>query len=273
MTFEDWNIAVDPKVQGSWNLHELLPKGMDFFILAASITGIVGQPTQINYAAGNTYQDALARYRISIGEKAVSLDLGILQTGGLLSENRDLVDRLMSRNLYYPMSEAEILALFDYVCNPFLDLSQLPAQVVTGIVKPSLHDPRAADFPTTYQHPLWSHNLSESGQKTNLDQPANVGFNITTSLGQARSPAEAAQIVTDALAAQFCRLLSISKAKLNISEPLHRGGADSLSAVDLRNWILKNFAVDIPIFDILGDVPLSTIATTIAKEWQTAQSS
>lgn len=76
MTFDDWKLSVEPKVHGSWNLHTLLPQGMDFFICLSSISGIVGSGGQANYAAANTYMDAFVRYRIMRGEKATSLDLG-----------------------------------------------------------------------------------------------------------------------------------------------------------------------------------------------------
>lgn len=271
MSFEDWKVAVDPKVKGSWNLHELLPTGMDFFILTSSITGIMGQATQINYAAGNTYQDALAKYRISVGEKAVSLDLGILLTGGLLSQSKDLVDRLVARNLYSPIPESEILALFDYFCNPSLDLAELPAQVVTGIVRPSLNDSKAADFPAAFHQPFWSQTLSATAQTIETEQSTEEETNVRSALAQASSLAEAGDIVTNALAEQFCRMLLISKSKLNVEEPLHAAGADSLSAVDLRNWIMKKFAVDMPVFDILGDMSVIALGNVIAKEWMAAQ--
>lgn len=270
MSLQDWKVAVQPKVQGSWNLHELLPKGMDFFILTSSITGIMGQATQINYAAGNAYQDALARYRISLGEKAVSLDLGILLTGGLLAQSKDLVSRLVSRNLYSPIPEEEILALFDYFCNPSLDIAQLPAQVVTGIVSPSLNDSRAADFPKAFFEPFWSQTLSthshvvESENNSTTDEETN----FRSSLAQASTVAEAGDIVTNLLANQFCRMILISRAKLNVEEPLHVAGADSLSAVDLRNWIMKKFGVDMPVFDILGEMSVTELGKVIAKEWK-----
>ena len=272
MSFEDWNIAIGPKVKGSWNLHSLLPKCMDFFILTSSISGIVGQATQINYAAGNAYQDALAKYRMSLGEKAVSLDLGILETGGLLSQSEDLVKRLMSKNLYTPVTEREILALFDYFCNPALELDQLPAQVVTGIVSPRSHNPQAADFPAAFRHPFWSNTLSASEPSLEMENSADTGINVMASLAQAASAADAADIVTDALAEQFCRILLIPRAKLDIEQPLHTAGADSLCAVDLRNWILKMFAIDVPVFDILGDMPLKVLGNSIAKDSHATQS-
>ena len=64
------------RIRGSWNLHSLFPTGLEFFILLSSMSGIAGFPTQSNYAAANTYQDALARFRMVKGERATSLNLG-----------------------------------------------------------------------------------------------------------------------------------------------------------------------------------------------------
>ena len=36
MTFEDWKASVNPNVRGSSNLHKILPKGMEFFIMLLS---------------------------------------------------------------------------------------------------------------------------------------------------------------------------------------------------------------------------------------------
>ena len=84
-------MAARPKIQGSWNLHELLPKDMDFFVALASSSGIVGNQGQANYAAGNTYEDALACYRRSQGLPAVSLDLGMIRGVGVVEENPELI--------------------------------------------------------------------------------------------------------------------------------------------------------------------------------------
>ena len=60
MTHEQYVSAVRPKVQGSWNLHEYLPKDMDFFVLLSSSAGIAGSRGQGNYAAGTRYQSSLS---------------------------------------------------------------------------------------------------------------------------------------------------------------------------------------------------------------------
>ncbi|NES02152.1 MAG: type I polyketide synthase [Okeania sp. SIO2F4] len=57
-----------PKVKGAWNIHRYtqdLP--LDFFVCFSSIASILGSPGQGNYAAANSYLDALTHYRQSKG--------------------------------------------------------------------------------------------------------------------------------------------------------------------------------------------------------------
>lgn len=76
MTHDQWTTTTKPKVEGTWNLHEVMPKDLDFFIMFSSIAGIVGNPGQSNYNAGNSYQDAFCHYRRSLGLTACTIDVG-----------------------------------------------------------------------------------------------------------------------------------------------------------------------------------------------------
>lgn len=55
MSHDDWLAPLGPKIDGTWNLHEQLPRDLDFFILFSSIAGVVGSQAQANYAAGNPF--------------------------------------------------------------------------------------------------------------------------------------------------------------------------------------------------------------------------
>ncbi|MCJ1390655.1 polyketide synthase [Xylographa bjoerkii] len=272
MTIDDWNVAVNPKVNGSWNLHDLLPCGMDFFIMTSSVTGILGQATQINYAAGNTYQDSLAGYRVVLGEKAISLDLGALLTGGLLSQNPDLLERFIKSGYHIPISESDILALMEFYCDPALELEQLaPSQVIIGIRSPADYAACGTTLLDAMQYPFWSMLRSTKGS---LDQPTITEevVEVYALLQAADTLAEAGLVVTDAVIQRFAAMLSMPAEKINADQPLHVCGADSLSAIELRNWILKVFTVDVPVFDLLGGSTIAATGLFIAKKWQEAQS-
>ena len=107
MSYDQWVTATRPKVQGeleylgcvykkiltqgpgTWNLHDLLPTDLDFFVVLSSLAGIIGSVSQGNYAAGNTFQDALVHYRRQKGLAAQSLDIGMMKGIGYVEEHHD----------------------------------------------------------------------------------------------------------------------------------------------------------------------------------------
>ncbi|KAL9640595.1 MAG: hypothetical protein Q9204_000651 [Flavoplaca sp. TL-2023a] len=267
MSYEDWTAATRPKVAGSWNLHTVLPQGLDFFILTASISGIFGQITQVNYASGNTYQDALARYRLAHGEKAVSLDLGLLLIDGLLKDKPDLVKRLNSTGYFVPLAEAEILAIFDHYCDPNLEYSsQYDTQPIVGIQSPAVLRSQGIELPASMQQPLWSVMASiDSGTNVTL-ATKDEETDVQASTIAANTVEEAGAITSRAITNRIAKIMSIEPEKLDLSSPIHSFGVDSLSAVDIRNWISKTFAVQISTFEILGNNSLSELGLAVARK-------
>lgn len=88
MAHAQWAQPLRPKVAGSRNLHEHFDadRPLDFFVLCSSVSGVVGNPGQAAYAAGNAYQDALAAYRQGRGLCAVAVDLGVMRNVSVLAE-------------------------------------------------------------------------------------------------------------------------------------------------------------------------------------------
>jgi len=111
---EQIEAVLAPKVDAGWYLHELTA-GMELsaFILFSSAAGILGSPGQANYAAANTFLDALALYRRGLGLPAVSLAWGLWDqagmTAGLGSAQRARITRMGQVGL----STSEALRLFD----------------------------------------------------------------------------------------------------------------------------------------------------------------
>ncbi|MFF7656868.1 type I polyketide synthase [Streptomyces sp. NPDC007983] len=104
-----------PKVDGALHLHELT-RGHDLgaFVLFSSSAGVLGAPGQGNYAAANTFLDALAHQRHAEGLPAQSLAWGLwADTGGMAGGLGEADLRRLRRQGMPALSVDDGLALFD----------------------------------------------------------------------------------------------------------------------------------------------------------------
>ena len=267
MNFQDWDTAVKSKVQGSWNLHTLLPAGMDFFIMLSSIAGIIGSGGQANYAAGNTYMDTLAHHRVANGEKAVSLDLGWMRSEGVVAENEHLEKGFAAAGFLIPVQKDEFHALLDFYCDPTLPIP-IPSetQIVIGLNTPAAVRAIGKDIPSWMLRPMFRsmHQIELGDSSSSYD--INAGVNYANLFNQASSSAEASEIVSDGLVHKLSRALSIPETDIDTSKALHAYGVDSLLAVELRSWLAKEFNADVAIFDILGEKNFAAVATIVVEK-------
>jgi acyl transferase domain-containing protein/NADPH:quinone reductase-like Zn-dependent oxidoreductase/NADP-dependent 3-hydroxy acid dehydrogenase YdfG/acyl carrier protein len=104
-----------PKVDAAWHLHEATKaKDLSAFVLFSSAAGVFGNPGQANYAAANTFLDALAAHRRSLGLAATSLAWGLWEeTSELTGELGDAARERMARTGIGALSSPDGLALFD----------------------------------------------------------------------------------------------------------------------------------------------------------------
>ncbi|AMB20393.1 type I polyketide synthase [Streptomyces sp. Mg1] len=149
LTAERLSAVLRPKVDAAWNLHELTQDlGLSAFVLFSSAAGVFGGAGQANYAAGNTFLDALAAHRRAQGLAGVSLAWGLwAEVGGGMGGDLADGDRdRMNRSGVGALSPETGLALFDAARgtdDPLLvpvklDLAALRAQAGSGMLPPLL---------------------------------------------------------------------------------------------------------------------------------------
>lgn len=264
LSLTDFEAAVRPKVDGSWNLHSLLPMGMDFFVLLSSLSGLLGLAGMTGYACGNTYQDALVQHRIAHSERAVSLDLCNIENIGYVAEREDLMESLDAQG-FSILTEIELLALLDGYCNPRLPLtSPMQSQVLIGIQTqhvPNTNRDNPLDRPLF--RILRQATANQGGAST--AEPESM-VDLTALICAADTLDQAADVVAEGIVSKLSRLLATDKENLDPRRTIATYGVDSLSAVELRIWFRNVIGAEVTTFDILGNESIAALSLSVAAK-------
>ncbi|SCO84752.1 uncharacterized protein FRV6_08879 [Fusarium oxysporum] len=238
MTFQEWEITTRPKAQGTWNLHNasLAAKcPLDFFLFFSSLSGILGQVGQANYASADTFLDAFARYRAGMGLPCTSLDLGAMEGIGYLDENQDLLRKIKGTG-WRPVDE-EYGDAFLLGVAPTVPLGS--AESSTRLSK----DVRMAAY----------HNIGR-GQSDAL--PANDGLRAFLSSVK-KDPSilnshESVNTLALEIGKKLASLLLTGDVDLDTSTNTADMGLDSLVAIELRGWWKLTFGFEISTLEMLS---------------------
>ena len=275
MTYDDFKASTAPKIRGSWNLHTLCPQGMDFFVLLSSVTGIFGSPGQSNYCAGNTFMDALARLRTSAGEKAIALDLGVMASEGFLAENQDFMNRWIGPGYFTKISQDQLFAMLDYYCDPCREVLHVDSsQTFCGIETPANLRAQSIELPDWLHAPLFAqlHHIPPSASlaaaAAAAAESASLGaVDFVRLFAQAPSAVDAGAVVVRAIVERLAKALSIPTEEMQVlseqAKSLQQHGVDSLIAVELRNWLARDFQAEVAIFDIMGAASLVGLGSVV----------
>ncbi|MEO8695420.1 MAG: SDR family NAD(P)-dependent oxidoreductase [Acidimicrobiales bacterium] len=151
MTDDDVETVFGPKVQGTWNLHELLGgEPLEHFVLFSSAAGLLGSPGQANYGAANAFMDAVAHLRRRQGAPTLSVDWGAWAAG--MADRDDLArQRGRQGQLVIPV-DAGMALMFDLLTTEATQSLVMPmtrAQVAAAAASPLLSElVDATDIPT-----------------------------------------------------------------------------------------------------------------------------
>ncbi len=256
MTFEAWQESTRPKVLGAQNLHSVLSDTpLDFFLMTSSVSGILGTPGQSNYAAANAYLDSLAQHRLTHSSAATSVVLPMILGVGVIAENSELEDALKRKGMY-GIDEEHLIQSFEAAiisrsldpdCNHViagLDPAKLQKAVGDAVDGNSfwLEDSR-------FSHIVHSINSAVASD----DAAGGKGQSILATIKSASSLAEAVSAVNEQFADKLARMLMLNPEDIDPEVgSIASYGIDSMIGAELRNWIFKEYRMDVPFQQLLG---------------------
>ncbi|KAH6603957.1 polyketide synthase [Trichoderma cornu-damae] len=256
MTYEAWKQSTNPKVVGAQNLHSVLASApLDFFIMTSSVSGILGTPGQSNYAAANAYLDSLARFRHAQSlSTATSIVLPMVLGVGVVAENAELEDALKRKGMY-GVDEEHLLQSFEAAMISGT-LETVPDHVVVGLdpaqLQKAVNDAAATDSfwleDARFSHVV--HDINSSAD----DAAGGAGSqSILATIKSAESLAEAITAVNEHFVEKLSRMLMLNPDDVDPENgSIASYGIDSMIGAELRNWIFKEYRMDVPFQQLLG---------------------
>ncbi|MFI7179882.1 type I polyketide synthase [Streptomyces spororaveus] len=253
LTPDRLSAVLRPKVDAAWNLHELT-RGLDLsaFVLFSSTSGLFGGPGQGNYAAANSFLDALAQHRRAHGLPATSTAWGLWSVADGMAGALDAADvNRMRRAGLPPLTAADGLGLFDTavslddacVALMRVDTEALRTQAAAGTVAPLLR------------------GLVRGVARRSVDASAGAGAADSELRGRLAglSAAEQDRALLDLVRTQVAAVLGhAGPAAVESGRAFKELGFDSLTAVELRNRLNAATALRLPA-TLIFDYPDPTV--------------
>jgi hybrid polyketide synthase/nonribosomal peptide synthetase ACE1 len=279
LTPDAWERVLGPKVNGSIYLDKVFSDvDLDFFIFFSSVTAVYGNEGQSNYGGANMFMTGLAHQRRSRGLAASVLHIGPIIGAGYLARegSRSMLNwvrnhghcLLSERDFLRGFAEAILTGQPESGRSPEIVLHERLSFAATK-VKYHLDDPR-------YKHVIKKQDDQDETkdgaftavplrakllEAIDLDQAYEIIRGKTFPYQQLKY----VLIIADALVSKLQVLLQIKPGESEsetdeiTNRRAHELGLDSLIAVELRTWFLKELDVDIPILRILGDTPIKDL--------------
>ena len=234
---ERFERVMAPKVQGTWHLHTQtrgLP--LDFFVMFSSGAALLGSPGQSNYAAANSFMDALAVVRRADGRHALSIAWGSWSDVGMAAEVSEQHRRRWAEQGLRMISPADGVRM--------LDAARRGCHAAHMTIMPLNRKrlPRALG-------PFFQRIL-DVGPATRPREIASA--DVLRQITQA-SPESRAALVTAFLMDQLMRVLAVDRnTTLRTDQSLMEMGLDSLMAMELRNRVQSAVKVRLSVADLLA---------------------
>jgi acyl transferase domain-containing protein/NADPH:quinone reductase-like Zn-dependent oxidoreductase/aryl carrier-like protein len=267
MTVEEFHASIACKVQGTWNLHTaVIDLGLDlsFFTMLSSISGLVGQKGQANYAAANTFLDSLASYRNQLSLPACSVNLGVIEDVGYISERAAVAARLNTA-IWKPINES---LLHRILRASILQQSSRPlhansvSHMITGIPFPQPADaPLLSDLRFRALRQTSASGAQASGGDASSEVRTLLALAASTTADKHALLAGTVSVING----HFVKSLGLAE-PMEPAKPLTVYGLDSLAAMEFRNWLRKELRVSVATLEIVSAKTLNALGENVCEK-------
>jgi len=248
-TEESFATVFHAKALGALNLHRSsvrLGLPLDHFVLFSSVSGMLGNAGQANYAAANAYLDSLAEHRRAQGLPATSIAWGAIAGAGMVARNETVAHHLARKGIQaLPLARAfrcfgEILA----GAPPAVGAFDVRWDRWGETVVLDEHDPAAS---------LVGRQASAAGEGSFVERFIEA------------DPEDRLLVTQDFLKETLGQLLNLDREKVSLETPLLDMGVDSLMSVDFELALETGLGAGSPLVQLNIQESLAGLSSRVVQ--------
>jgi acyl transferase domain-containing protein/thioesterase domain-containing protein/acyl carrier protein len=248
LTPERFSPVMAPKVAGAWNLHcASTGLRLDHFVLFSSISSLVGAAGQANYAAANSFLDALAHHRRAVGLPALSVNWGALAEIGLLARNARAAEHLAAHGVHSlaPAHATEMLGRLMQSDAMQIAFMHIDWRKMFG---------QRSSLPPRFSEVFQASDREKSGDDAEIRE-------FVLSL----PPEKRMALIALKACESAAKVLRMNPAKLDKNRPLKELGLDSLMAFELLNRLEMQFGISLPSGRFAANTTVNQLAAVVLE--------
>ncbi|WP_127112105.1 type I polyketide synthase [Shimia sediminis] len=224
--------VMNAKAGGAWNLHRATRDlNLEQFVLFSSVSALVGNAGQANYAAANTFLDALAHLRRNQGLVGTSINWGALAEVGMAARDAKVEERL---------AQTGVKGL-----KPKIALEALGRVIRADMTQVGVMDVDWTRWRQTNPAAGRLHKFQELVSASDNS----VAAQLSAELAEMEETSRKARI-TEMLKEGIADVLHLSADRVDASQQLSDMGIDSLMMVEVQLMVERDFGLEMSAMDL-----------------------
>jgi phthiocerol/phenolphthiocerol synthesis type-I polyketide synthase C len=255
MSPERFDAVFAPKIRGTWNLHQAtLDLPLDCFVMFSSFASVFPQPGHGSYAAANSFMDAFAGYRRSLGLAGSSINwAGWLGLGLARETGTSRTIEAYEGEGFGSFQKDEALSLLGNA------LRANPVQVLAVSIAPEKLVVVHESVPPLFREVAGRAGADQAGKQTASDHPQLDELKLLATYADKLDKLESI------LRVEVSRVLKLSPDRIASNQAFGQMGIDSLMALEFVRRVNGVLGLALPATAVFNYPTITVLAGQVAK--------
>ncbi|KAL4964020.1 uncharacterized protein BDV14DRAFT_201275 [Aspergillus stella-maris] len=261
MELDDFLTVMKPKVDGSQHLHDIFGHNhpLDFFILFSSLSTVLGNVGQSNYAVANAFMASLIAQRRAEGLSGSVMHIGPIFGAGYATRSGQFRSQDLAASGLYPLSITDFHQLFGEAVLASPPGSGRKPEITAGLRTIT----SKADSRVLWRsNPRFAHfcKIDDEESGSAVDTKTSLVL-VKAHLASAMTTEQAREVIQHCFSAQLADILRLTAETMDHKVPLVQLGVDSHVAVEVRSWFRKQLDVRTSLLRVLSGASVDDLVS------------